>query len=526
MTQQSLTVDEAISKARKLVKAGDLATAEKLYQQILARSPQNKKIRNALKSIQSKSTSAQPNSELQAEMTTLMQWFTGERFDQAKTQAKHLTQRYPNQPVPFNILGVIEAGRNNNETAVAHYKDALAIEPGYIDAICNLGTALQKLGRYAEAEHNFLKAIKLSPKDPEIIFNLANVLQDARKLEEATRCYEKSIEIRPLYAPAHFQLGNSLRLLGKSNKAIASYRNTIDIDKNLVEAYINLGEVLQSRQLHEIAISWFRDAIELRPNRARAHRDLARSLLATGNRSDAIESFNTCLELDPGSGEARHLLSAARHLTPDTAPRDYVSDLFDTYAPSFEKHLKEGLGYQAPALLKQLVVDSGILEGKFEHAVDLGCGTGLAGEEFNGICKTLWGVDISEKMLEQAKEKTVYDQLFSGDITSILPRLNTVFDLFICSDTLVYVGKLEPFFATVAAYSTQGSLLTLSTELNTTKDLELLPTGRYAHSKDYVTRSATSAGFALIDYQEHKLRKEADSWLDGGYYLFHYKGAL
>src|SRR5712692_8748267 len=57
--------------------------------------------------------------------------------------------------------------------AIAEYEACLKIEPDRIDAISNLGAALARLGRHAEAIQQYQHALKVSPGDARIRMNLA-----------------------------------------------------------------------------------------------------------------------------------------------------------------------------------------------------------------------------------------------------------------------------------------------------------------------------------------------------------------
>ena len=48
---------------------------------------------------------------------------------------------------------------------------------------------------------------------------------------------------------------------------------------------------------------------------------------------------------------------------------------------------------------------------RFGTMLDLGCGTGLAGEAFRPHVDWLEGVDLSPGMIAQARKKTIYDRL-------------------------------------------------------------------------------------------------------------------
>ena len=60
--------------------------------------------------------------------------------------------------------------------------------------------------------------------------------------------------------------------------------------------------------------------------------------------------------------------------------------------------------------------------------MDLGCGTGLFGIEIRQFCEHLEGVDLSEKMLDKAKEKNIYNNLIKQDILDYLSNEDLNFD--------------------------------------------------------------------------------------------------
>jgi predicted TPR repeat methyltransferase len=98
----------------------------------------------------------------------------------------------------------------------------------------------------------------------------------------------------------------------------------------------------------------------------------------------------------------------------------------------------------APQQLWQLVSDVGVIAAPVERAIDLGCGTGLVGVAFRGLCQHLVGVDLSGKMIDQATRKQVYDALHEGDVVDFLQQTDQTFDLFLSADTLIYLGYLSP----------------------------------------------------------------------------------
>jgi hypothetical protein len=74
--------------------------------------------------------------------------------------------------------------------AVAVYESALALAPGYADALHNLGNALAELDRRDEAWACYEKALALKPDDAEIAFSAAAWLLRAGRFAPGWRLYE------------------------------------------------------------------------------------------------------------------------------------------------------------------------------------------------------------------------------------------------------------------------------------------------------------------------------------------------
>ena len=75
--------------------------------------------------------------------------------------------------------------------------------------------------------------------------------------------------------------------------------------------------------------------------------------------------------------------------------------------------------------------------------LDAGCGTGLCGPLLAPYARRLVGVDLSERMLDQARARDVYDELVKGELTEYLAASAGTFDAIVSADTLVYFGPLE-----------------------------------------------------------------------------------
>ena len=206
---------------------------------------------------------------------------------------------------------------------------------------------------------------------------------------------------------------------------------------------------------------------------------------------------------------AKHILAALTGETTVAAPQEYVEELFDNYAAKFERDLVGDLGYQGPKLIADIIKKDSAMK-SLGSIVDLGCGTGLFGEEIKQFCGYLEGVDLSLKMLDQAKEKRVYDKLIKQSIIDYLSTANLNFDYYISADVLITSEIYLDVFRLITSRNKTGGKLAFSTEDYDGNGFQLEKSGRYSHSKTYID-SHNKYGFKLLHFETKPLRKEKDN---------------
>lgn len=81
--------------------------------------------------------------------------------------------------------------------AIAHYQEALRIDPRYGAAHNNLGVLLLGLGNTAGALHHLAEAARLYPDEPKVAFNLGTALKRTGRNVEAGRWWRRSLSLNP-----------------------------------------------------------------------------------------------------------------------------------------------------------------------------------------------------------------------------------------------------------------------------------------------------------------------------------------
>ena len=231
--------------------------------------------------------------------------------------------------------------------------------------------------------------------------------------------------------------------------------------------------------------------------------------------------YGKAIKIKPDNKEAKHLFAALTGQTTNSSPREYVENLFNNYAIDFEHTLLNKLEYKTPNLITELIVakNPNIQLGS---VLDLGCGTGLIGDEIKKYCSNLEGIDLSKSMLEKAKNKKIYDKLTHQDIIDYLSTENLNFNYFIAADVLVYIGDLSDIFRLIKSRNKSKGQFIFSTEHTDRNGFFLEQSGRYSHSKKYIEILCNEFGYKLSHFELTNLRKNKSEFIIGGLYILYF----
>lgn len=265
----------------------------------------------------------------------------------------------------------------------------------------------------------------------------------------------------------------------------------------------------------EGAADLLRQGLEITPDWPPLHFHLGEACRQNGKADEAKIAFQDYLTRDPNDkmGATVKLSLMGAIDAPSSLPAGYVQSLFDQYAPKFEKSLVEDLSYHTPEFIFEDV--SKIHSGPFENALDLGCGTGLAAQMFDGHVQHFTGIDLAPAMIDIARDKNIYRSLHVGDIDEYLRKNDTAFDLVLSADVFVYIGALEKTFALIAQHMQKDGLFAFSVQTLQKDDWTLGADHRYAHSKTYIERCAKDAGLYILSCREVPLRLDAGAFIQG-----------
>ncbi|MEC3909142.1 tetratricopeptide repeat protein [Sphingobium sp. CR2-8] len=328
-------LEAAFSRARNAEKRGDIEEARRLLSEVLAKFPGNRRAADGLARLET-GAGADDASALQTGVAAAGAAYAQGDFMQAVRLTEALLQRFPHVAALHGIAGSAWLALDDPQRAEQAFRTALSAHAA--DAInqSNLGIALRRQGKLAEAERCYREAIRLRPGYAEAHYNLANLLNDQGREDDAVTHLEKALAAKPDYASALYNLGNIHRERRNHAAAIDCYRRALAIRPGHGDAWNNLGSVELDRGDRDAAIAAFRSAAMADAQDSKALINLGSALSIVGALDEAHAAFGRALEIRPGDTflQAQQLYLEA-HLV-DWSRRDAFAALAVPQAPGCE----------------------------------------------------------------------------------------------------------------------------------------------------------------------------------------------
>ena len=223
----------------------------------------------------------------------------------------------------IHYLGGIQYQAGRYEAAASTFDRAVLLDPNHPDARANLGLALAKLGKTSEALASFDQAIALKPDFAEAFYNRGNILLDLGRATDALACFDRAIAAKPQLAQAHNNRGNALMQLARIEGALASFEQAVSIRPDDVEALDNRGNALLALRRYDEAVASFDRALSRAPGRFETIIRRGEALVALRRFDEAATTYARALELQPdrvdalkGRGHALLLLDRSEEALP------------------------------------------------------------------------------------------------------------------------------------------------------------------------------------------------------------------
>ena len=210
-------------------------------------------------------------------------------------------------------------------------------------------------GKFLELSEFCEQVIREYPNSIIIWNNLGNAYRQLQKFAEASNAFRKLLALNPTLSDGHSNLGATFQDILAFNVAIECYKTAICLDSNNLNAHYNMGLALKSQGKYRDAIICFNRALVLKNDFVDAHCNLADAYRCEGRLTEAKEAYNKAFSIQPENVFAKHMLDALKGQKTKAPPDQFVEQLFDQYAPTFDYELVEKLRYNLPAALGTLI---------------------------------------------------------------------------------------------------------------------------------------------------------------------------
>lgn len=263
-------------------------------------------------------------------------------MQRAKAEAPDL------EDIPFR-LGQYLQDLGLYADAVAEYRTAVQINPGFKDVYLDLGKIyldlkdldkaalafrqyyglepvregdfLAVVDTYAEflagQPHNF--ALRSGMLDvisafvdyanrqalgAESYTNLGFMYLRAGETDEAKSALQRAIDLNPRQPKALYALGVILMEQGDVQTAMRTFERVVSIDKKHADAFVKMGNIRYGQGDVKAAREFYRAAIGAEPKHAQAHFNLGYTYEESGQLKDAVANYRLALRYDPANPEA------------------------------------------------------------------------------------------------------------------------------------------------------------------------------------------------------------------------------
>ncbi|MDN0077462.1 tetratricopeptide repeat protein [Crenobacter sp. SG2303] len=233
---------------------------------------------------------------------------------QARATLQPVLKAYPDSPQLHLLMGLALVKLAQDDGALRHFGQAIALEPRMAEAYVNRGIMLKNRGRLDEALADLDRAIALHPNLAEAYYNRGNVRLALNQMQAARDDFATAVRLNPHYADALANLGELLARDGAFAEAFPLLRQAVVLQADRPEFHDSLGNALSGLSRHEEAIAAYRTALQLNPSQPDVLAHLGNALAECEHYDEARQCFDLLLQAQPrhaqGLNAKSHMMAA------------------------------------------------------------------------------------------------------------------------------------------------------------------------------------------------------------------------
>ncbi|HEY2123828.1 MAG TPA: tetratricopeptide repeat protein, partial [Chthoniobacterales bacterium] len=225
-------------------------------------------------------------------------WLAQGESKQALDWLERLDVAYENVPLIKYQLARAHVRNNDPSQAIIALEQALAIEPGYVEAVLLLGELHLRAGDAPRVLGAMTKLLKSHPDLVSAQRLLVESLRSLGRWQDAATVLEKQIEASPESAGGYFQLGLILREGGRPNEARKMFARALELAPGDLSTLDQLVELDLTEQNFQAAAERVQQQLREAPSSACAYLLQGKIYFSEKRWDQAEAAFLRALELD------------------------------------------------------------------------------------------------------------------------------------------------------------------------------------------------------------------------------------
>ena len=205
----------------------------------------------------------------------------------------------PANSYAYTNLGATLYLNHRNAEAQAEFLKAIKIDANYAAPESNLAMTYEDAGEIDRAIQHYRRALQIDPNYPQALSNLGVALASQGHWAEATAYYARAVKLNPFYADAEGNWAIAAQELGQFAEADAHFQRSLQIEPNQPELWYRRGFAMRQSKHTDAAIECFAKAIQLQPKYSPAQVAWGQLLQEQGRLAEAFEHYNAAVAANP-----------------------------------------------------------------------------------------------------------------------------------------------------------------------------------------------------------------------------------
>jgi len=193
--------------------------------------------------------------------------------------------------------------------AEIEFVDAIKIDPNYAEAHHRLAESYLKLQRADGAVQEFARTVQLQPQNYEARLELADLLILGHDFQEAQEQVNLLLKERPSDLAVHSASSGLLAAQGDLRGALEEMQKTVALDPGRWQSYLTLALLQIRNNQPQAGEASFQKVIELNPTASEPRLLLGNYYQSRNRYSDAEQQFQKAIEVDQKNPEPRAALA-------------------------------------------------------------------------------------------------------------------------------------------------------------------------------------------------------------------------